>query len=297
MPILFSPPGYGAYVRRVYEPAAPMPTMIPWTPGVPGLQPQATPTVVVPVATPTPMPRVTATPVATAVPATATWVPAPGPLSVAPYSRPTGRVTTAAGTTPAVTASASTGGGRGGYYGINQYGQPAAPGAGGFMFYLPNSPNQPPNVPPAGGKVYGGTTQKTTTGAGGGGTAAPTSKYAPPKYAWTEEMGQMGMGQERYPQWYQAFQQAHAGMTPEQFYGQPGQTYTGGPGYTPASGLQQALEDSAWGDQFYRAWGRAPNDYEWQEHWYSTHGGRRQQKQQTPPTQNTGNQAPPLYGQ
>jgi hypothetical protein len=78
--------------------------------------------------------------------------------------------------------------------------------------------------------------------------------------------------QQAYGPWYQAFQGQHAGQTPEQYYQQPGQTATEGPGYAPGSSLGAALDDLAWSQDFQKKSGKAPTDYDWQLHWYQKHG-------------------------
>jgi len=60
--------------------------------------------------------------------------------------------------------------------------------------------------------------------------------------------------------WYRQFQQEH-GETPEQFYGRTGE------------GLDEAWADKQFGDEFYRQYGRAPNEQEWEENWYQTRRG------------------------
>ncbi len=54
------------------------------------------------------------------------------------------------------------------------------------------------------------------------------------------------------PAWWGQFAQEHNGRTPEQVYSRDGE-------YAVA----HALSDKAWGDQFYRTYGRAPSDYDW----------------------------------
>lgn len=53
-------------------------------------------------------------------------------------------------------------------------------------------------------------------------------------------------------QWWNQFAQEHNGQTPEQFYRRDGEY-----------AVSHALADKAWGDQFFRAYGRAPSDYDW----------------------------------
>lgn len=58
--------------------------------------------------------------------------------------------------------------------------------------------------------------------------------------------------------WYKQFQVEHDGETPEKFYARTGE------------GLDEALADREWGDRFARMMGRAPTEWDWEEHWYST---------------------------
>jgi hypothetical protein len=100
-------------------------------------------------------------------------------------------------------------------------------------------------------------TGTTSAGGGGGGAAVPRLPYASGS-----------------AEWYKQFTAEHGGMTPEDYYGQPGQNHTGGQGYGPASGLQQALSDLEWSQGFQRMMGRPPNEYDWKNWWYASHGER-----------------------
>jgi hypothetical protein len=62
--------------------------------------------------------------------------------------------------------------------------------------------------------------------------------------------------------WYRAFQQEH-GQTPEEFYRRTGE------------GMDEALADKSWGEQFAMERGRAPTKTEWENHWYDTRRGGR----------------------
>lgn len=73
--------------------------------------------------------------------------------------------------------------------------------------------------------------------------------------------------------WYQDFQQAHAGETPEEYYGHPGQRWPGGPGYSPSEGLSQALDDLDWSREWqYAHGGQGPTEQDWKNHWYDVRG-------------------------
>lgn len=69
------------------------------------------------------------------------------------------------------------------------------------------------------------------------------------------------------PGWYAQFQREHEGQTPEQFYGQTGE------------GLPEAMADEEWARGFAQMMGRAPSQYDWEEHWYSTRGYGRPREQ------------------
>ena len=151
-----------------------------------------------------------------------------------------------------------------------------------------------PKLPPGSGAGKGSTAAGGggTSGAGGAGAAGAGGQgtYNAPK--WQDWMGDY-TSPDRLGPWYQEFQKVH-GMTPEQYYMQPGQTYTGGPGYSAGYALEAALNDLSWAEGFARQAGRPPNQVEWDEHWYNTHGGWAQEKKERPEPQASGWTPPPL---
>ena len=60
------------------------------------------------------------------------------------------------------------------------------------------------------------------------------------------------------PAWYRQFQIEHGGEKPEDFYARTGE------------GLDEAVADRDWGNRFAQMMGRAPSEYDWEEHWYAT---------------------------
>ncbi len=69
------------------------------------------------------------------------------------------------------------------------------------------------------------------------------------------------------PGWYAQFQKEHGGQTPEEFYAQTGE------------GLPEAMADLEWSQGFAQMTGRAPSQYDWEEHWYATRGYGRPRQQ------------------
>lgn len=59
------------------------------------------------------------------------------------------------------------------------------------------------------------------------------------------------------PVWYQQFAAEHDGKTPETVYKRDGEY-----------AIAHALSDKAWGDQFYRTYGRPPSEYDWKASYY-----------------------------
>jgi len=86
------------------------------------------------------------------------------------------------------------------------------------------------------------------------GTPAPTTGEGTVKTKYREAPAGVPAG------WYRQFQEEH-GETPEEFYKRTGE------------GLDEALADRAWGEQFARDTGRPPNEDEWRYNWYMTRRG------------------------
>lgn len=113
--------------------------------------------------------------------------------------------------------------------------------------------------------VPGGMTGQTlaqapTTAAGpvstAAGTPAPTTGEGTVKTKYREAPAGVPAG------WYRQFQEEHGGETPEEFYRRTGE------------GLDEALADRAWGEQFARERGRPPSEDDWRYNWFMTRKGR-----------------------
>lgn len=99
------------------------------------------------------------------------------------------------------------------------------------------------------------------TGAGGapGGPGAGRGSATPPAPANPAPPG-INQG------WWDAFTREHGGENPQEFYERSGE------------GLQDALWDRDWSEQFARDTGRPPNDDEWRAHWFMTRTGATQEQ-------------------
>lgn len=157
--------------------------------------------------------------------------------------------------------------------GLPEYGIPSAIGRmneapvipGGNFPYYPGL-KEPTPVPGFGEKE----TDKAGSSKGGA---------LPPGY---QKWMSAHISPEAYGPWRAEFASQHEGMTPEQFYGRPGQTYEGGPGYELGEGLSQALDDLTWSQGELAKNGRPPTEEEWIDHWYSKRGGRPPEKPEKP---------------
>jgi len=103
-----------------------------------------------------------------------------------------------------------------------------------------------------------GATKPTTAYAGNAPAATP--KYQPYTGNWNLPAGWWNRFQEAHPS-AQTTKAGYAGQTPTQFYAQTGE------------GLEEALWDLKWSQDYQRATGNAPSDEDWRLHWYATHGG------------------------
>jgi hypothetical protein len=127
----------------------------------------------------------------------------------------------------------------------------------------------------AGGGYPGTVAPRVTGPATTPGPAAAQGRYEPAavtgqQWQGTRAQAAAGSTEQQYAPaprgvpagWYKEFQREH-GQTPEQYYGRTGE------------GLDEALADKSWGEQFATERGRAPTKTEWENHWYNTRRGGR----------------------